>query len=351
MEDHAGVYLDHKMELLKARVKNRQQAVENDYVEEYVDINGIPEYFMHYPAEESDSVILFVHGGPGYANAYYSYIYKPKNKPFNLVYYDQRGAGKTQLKTPVTAEEVKFETLMQDLYESIKYLRKKYPGKKLILLGHSWGSVLGIEYVKRYQNTEDSVDAYIGCGQVINFKKQEYRAKEHLLKTVMATGKPEALEEYKACGDYPYNLNPENGMQEVMRFRNLQDKYGDVGYIDTDPITEDWLINSPTFGEADMDVLKNYLYVNSHLIATTLAEYEVDDLKEISIPMYFIQGKRDFQTESTYCEEYYNTISAPDKEFFWLENCGHLSYLEEPDTYNHILEEVCGRVRKVYAEK
>lgn len=347
MKDHAAEYLNQKMDILKGGLKQKESIDATDFEEEYVTVNDIQEYFLHYPAD-SDSVILFIHGGPGYAISYYGYKFKPENKEFNLVFYDQRGAGKTQLKNHSKAEDVNFENLINDLYKTVKYLRKKYAGKKLIILGHSWGSVLGIEYVRRYQ---DTVDAYIGCGQCIDFKKAEDRAKQHLLETIMGSEDAEALEEFKKLGDYPYDLNEEEGMQKVMQFRNLQSKCGDEGIVDSDPITEEWLLNSPIFGEEDMAILQKYLYVNSHLIGATLANYSIEDFKDYTIPMYFIQGRRDFQTESTHCEDYYMTINAPDKKFYWLENCGHLLYLEEPVLYNQILEEICGRVREVYAEK
>lgn len=344
-KDFAAEYVNAKLKILRKGLDNKE-LVEHDYEEEYVQINGIKQYFLHFPAQ-SDSVVLFLHGGPGYAIAYYGYKFKPKDKAFNLVFYDQRGAGKTQLKNHSTADEVNFEVLLQDLYETIAYLRVKYPGKRILLLGHSWGSTLGIEYVRRHM---DTVDAYIGCGQVVDFKKEEMRAKEHLHKVISELGDEDGLTELAVCGDYPWNLEPETAMNEIQRFRLLQMRFGDSGFRGGDELTEIMLTNSPIFGEEDMDILQNYLYVNAHLIGETLASYSVEDFKKYSIPIYFVQGENDYQTTTSYVEDYFEVLDAPDKKFYCLKDTGHLLYLEEPDLYNDMIREICKRVEKCYAK-
>ena len=57
---------------------------------------------------------------------------------------------------------------MDDIYTLSLILLKRFGHKKLYLLGHSWGSVLGINFVKRYP---ELIHTYIGCGQVVNMRK------------------------------------------------------------------------------------------------------------------------------------------------------------------------------------
>lgn len=343
MKDYAADYVNKKLEVLDQG--QLEKAVVSGYEEEYVKVNGIEQYFLHYPAD-ADTVVVFVHGGPGYAIAYYAYKFRPQNQEFTVVFYDQRGAGKTQLRNSSKAEEVTLENLIQDLDESVDYLKEKYPGKKIIILGHSWGSVLGMEYVKHHQ---DKVSAYIGCGQVVDFREGEMAAYEHLLRVIMEQEDAEGLEKLKECEGYPDNLmdvKPEDRMEMIMRFRNLQIKYKDAGFREGDEVTEKMLLESPTFGEEDLEILKNYLYVNSHLIGNALTVYSTKADKKFSIPIYFVQGRNDYQTTSSCVEDYCNSLDVPDKKFYWVENTGHLLYLEEPELYNQILNEICGRVRE-----
>lgn len=341
MKDYAAEYVNKKLEILGQFDYDKKVVDGMDYEEEYVEINGMKQYFLHYPGN-SDTVVLFIHGGPGYAIGYYAYKFKPEGKEFTSVFYDQRGAGKTQLKNPSKAEDVTFERLLQDLHESVTYIHSKYPDKKLILLGHSWGSVLGMEYVKHHQ---DTISAYVGCGQVIDFKKGEKRAYEHLLKAIMEQEDVEGMAELKKCEGYPDNLIPETAMEQIQEFRSLQVKYKDAGFRDGDEATEKMLLESPTFGKEDMEILKNYLYVNSHLIGNTLAVWSTEADTEFDIPIYFIQGRDDWQTPSVCVEEYCEIIEAPDKKYYEVENTGHLLYLEEPGIYNQILCEICERVK------
>lgn len=345
MRDYAAEYVDKKMEILEHQ--KFEKAMVTGYEEEYVKVNGIEQYFLHYPAKDSDTVVVFVHGGPGYAIGYYGYMFRPRNEEFSLVFYDQRGAGKTQFRNNSKPEEVTLETLLQDLDESVGYLKGKYPGKRIVILGHSWGSVLGIEYAKHHQ---DKVSAYVGCGQVVDFIEGERAAYKHLLKEIMDSQDNQALEELKECEDYPDNLlriSFDKRMQMIQKFRLLQIKYKDAGFREGDEATEKMLLESPTFGEDDMEILKNYLYVNNHLIGNTLTSYSTSDFKKFNIPVYFIQGRNDYQTTSSCVEEYCDSLDCPDKKFYWVENTGHLLYLEEPDLYNQFLDEICGRIREL----
>lgn len=72
---------------------------EKHYEEEFVQLNGVSHYLLHYRSKKADPVILFIHGGPGTTEAMMAYLveeYEERN--YNIVYYDQRGTGKTYLK-------------------------------------------------------------------------------------------------------------------------------------------------------------------------------------------------------------------------------------------------------------
>lgn len=54
---------------------------------------------LHYSKEGNRNVLLMLHGGPGAPNSYIGYFLEPYLNFCNVVYYDQRGAGKTQIKS------------------------------------------------------------------------------------------------------------------------------------------------------------------------------------------------------------------------------------------------------------
>jgi pimeloyl-ACP methyl ester carboxylesterase len=62
------------------------------------------------------------------------------------------------------------EQFISDLYELIVLLCKRFNKEKIYLIGHSWGSVLGIKTVQRYPQL---FHAYIGVGQASNTVETE----------------------------------------------------------------------------------------------------------------------------------------------------------------------------------
>jgi pimeloyl-ACP methyl ester carboxylesterase len=139
------------------------------YFEEYVPINGISQYFLHYPGNDGD-VMLVIHGGPGQSEAAFAYYTEPSPSVYTTVYYDQRGTGKTLRKNPTKGNDVTFQTLFEDLAETVLYLKQKYQKDRIIIQGHSWGCVLGLSYA--YQHPENLL-YYIGVAQVVDYLKGE----------------------------------------------------------------------------------------------------------------------------------------------------------------------------------
>lgn len=94
--------------------------------------------------------ILFIHGGPGAG-----FTEKQKelfdSKKFNIIFYDQRGAGKSKpylsLENNTTAE------LVEDIEKLLDFLDVE----KVILLGGSWGATLGLLYAIEYPHRVDGM--------------------------------------------------------------------------------------------------------------------------------------------------------------------------------------------------
>lgn len=303
--------------------------------DEYVRINDIKQYFLHYP-KNSDFVVLFLHGGPGQSEAQLSYKTILSDRVFSVVYYDQRGTGKTQSKNKSKPDAITLKKLLSDLEETVRHVRKKYPNKKLILLGHSWGSVLGMEYIKDHA---DKVDAYIGMGQVVNFKKGEKVAYERCLK--WATEKDK--KKLESIGDYPDCITAENVNVICPKFRKIQAKYKLTGYSGGNQELVKIFINSPIFSVTDIIQQIKALKLNVNLLKF-LAEYDITDRTHFSIPVYFICGENDWQVPSVVVKKYFRTIDAPDKELFSIREAGHLTDLDNPVEYNKALNLICERI-------
>src|SRR5262249_43258652 len=146
---------------------------------------------------------LFLHGGPGDATNPWGYLaFRSWLRDFTVVQWDQRGAGRTLGKSgPDIARTITLERMTQDGVELAEYLRKTLQKDKLILVGHSWGSLLGTLVSKA---RPDLFYAFVGTGQVADQTRNYNVAWEELLKKAQSLGDQTALEELRAIGPPPY---------------------------------------------------------------------------------------------------------------------------------------------------
>ncbi len=130
----------------------------------YVEIGGIEQWITIRGQDRSNPVLLFLHGGPGDATNPWGYAgFRSWLKQFTVVQWDQRGAGRTLGKTgPSLGPTITIERMVQDGIELTELLRKELKQDGLILVGHSWGSILGLLMVK---SRPDLFHAFVGTGR------------------------------------------------------------------------------------------------------------------------------------------------------------------------------------------
>jgi pimeloyl-ACP methyl ester carboxylesterase len=258
------------------------------FKEEYVEINGIQQYFLHY-CVPSEIVAIILHGGPGQSEAHLAH-YLSENWGFcNIVYYDQRGTGKTQIKNRTKSEDITLDTLVVDLKQTIGYLKRKYKTDKLIIIGHSWGSVLGTQYILKYPS--DCL-AYVGYGQVVD----------------MVRG-------------------------EIIRKKEKRGSGIDIGKL------LKIIFKSPIFERRDVIAALSGAKTNKNLMKT-LQTYSIWDVTEYQLPIYYILGRDDWQVPSVLAAEYFEKIGAPKKRLYFIENAGHMTDFDNPAEFSAALLDV-----------
>jgi proline iminopeptidase len=87
--------------------------------------------------------VIVLHGGPDFDHGYLLPELDQLSDSFRLIYYDQRGRGKSV--DNVAPRDV---TLASDL-DDIDRVRQHFGMDAVALLGHSWGAVLALEYALR----------------------------------------------------------------------------------------------------------------------------------------------------------------------------------------------------------
>lgn len=135
----------------------------------------------------------------GQTESFFAYVVEEyAARDYNIVYYDQRGAGKTWLKNRRSRPDT--ETLKNDLLEIVLYLKRTYGKEKIGILGHSWGSVLGSMFAMEHP---EHTLCYIGCGQVINILENERTGYAILKSVIEKGGSGKDRKKLQKIGEYP----------------------------------------------------------------------------------------------------------------------------------------------------
>lgn len=318
----------------------------NEYYEEYPKIGGIEQYLLHYPSQNKEApVLLYLHGGPGGTEAPYAFEFKKSwGDLFHMVHWDQRGTSKTFVKNPDSIPTM--ELLLEDLKSVIIYLLEKYKQEKIVLLGHSWGSVLGTLFIKQYPQY---IEYFIGVSQVIDMLENETVGFHKLCEVVSASHSQKDKRQMNAIGKYPVS-DYKSMSQKMMTVRKLQQKYG-LAYKPTlsDVIL---LLKSPVFGFSDLikSVNTKEQQANTGLLKELLSYslYQYDFKYEV--PIYFIFGETDYQAPYSVAEKYYKKIETSRKDIFLISGAGHNPMLEKPETFAKILSNINKKENSIHNE-
>ena len=297
-------------------------------------INGIEQYLFHAGTKYDNPVMLFLHGGPGFAESTLSYIFQEKwEEIFTVVHWDQRGAGKTFTKNPNQCTTI--DLLEEDLFGIVRYLKEKYHKQKIILFGHSWGTILGSIFVKIHPA---EIAYYIGTGQVINMFENERVGYEKVKELALRANDKKSLRELDNLGDYPGNNHGIAFKNKSAKLRAVQGKYNLAATGNASAILA--LIKSPIFKLSDITALMKMNKPNNEVIEFW-SKFDIrSESAEYKVPIYYILGENDWQTPHIISEEYFEKINAPRKKIYLIAEAGHMTMVDQPNLFFDTLVDI-----------
>lgn len=295
-----------------------------NWFEEYANINGAAHYLLHYRGPAGAPVLLFLHGGPGQSEALFAPQFAPLlQSRYNVVFYDQRGAGKTYAKTRQKPQGT--TQLLADLDAIVALLCRRYGAGRVTLLGHSWGSVLGTLYARQHPQR---VTAFVGVGQVVDMQQNERVGREALEAAILQAGNAEDAAALQRVGEYPPAVYSADVIKKIVQVRGLQQKYK----LAAGPTAREILtvLTGPIFRPSDIVWMAKALSTNEVLLKE-LWDYSLHSVPpRYEVPVFYIMGENDMQTPIPVARDYYKTIQAPRKAFFTVPNAGHGTMMDNP---------------------
>ena len=282
-------------------------------------------------ADKGNPILIFVHGGPGAVEMPFAWAFqRPWEDVFTVVQYDQRGAGRSYpLNDPATlAPTMTVERYRDDAIELIELLKKRYGKRKVVLLGHSWGSIVGLSVaIKRH----DLLYAYVCVGQGIDFREGERVGMAWTRAKVLAAGNSEAVAAIDALAPYPQG---EFTIAKADGWRKYAIPYGSLMYNKPD-------LNlyfqtprlSPEYSEADRKAWGKGSEFSVTTLWPQLADVSFTKVKKMDVPIVFLLGRHDYTVPSPVAAQWFAQVKAPSKKLVWLEHSAHMPMVEEPGNF------------------
>lgn len=309
---------------------------------EQVELNGTKQWILIRGNDRTKPVLLFVHGGPGSPEMPMMTNHAELEKRFVVVNWDQRGAGKSY-DPAVFDSSFTLQTFIDDAADLSRMLgqRFKQPGRdstKIYLMGHSWGTFLGVQTVQQHP---ELFRAYLGIGQVANQLVGEQMSYDWVLQQARAHQNKHQIATLMKFGRPPYT-SAQVWMDYVLPQRSMVAQYG--GSIHTGSLNKILFENLLLCREYTLSDKLNYLIgalkTIERLWPTVIATDLNQTTRTINVPFYIFQGVHDYQTPYAVAKNYFNTLEAPQKQFFTFAHSAHGPNLEEPKLFIQRIDEV-----------
>jgi proline iminopeptidase len=159
---------------------------------ETITIGGIPQSIWFRGISTSNPALILLHGGPGASeSALFRHYNSALEQHFTVVYWEQRGTGRSY-HPDIPPESMSISQFVRDLDEVVEQVRHRFNKEKVVLVGHSWGTVPGIIYASRHP---EKVSAYVGIAQVADVPEGRSLSYDFALSEAKKRGNAQAMAE------------------------------------------------------------------------------------------------------------------------------------------------------------
>jgi len=303
-----------------------------------ITLNGISQGMFIKSTNTDNPVLLFLHGGPGMPEYFLTRDYPTGlEEDFTVCWWDQRGAG-LSYSSAIPPETMTAEQYGKDTIAITNYLRDRFGKTKIYLMGHSWGSYIGLLTVN---TAPELFHAYIAIAQVTYQLKSENLTYQYMLeqyKELHNKSMVRKLEKSEVTMTIPL---PESYMRirdKAMHTLGIGTTH-DMKSVITGIFFPSLLNREYTITEK-VHLWRGKIFSKSSNLWNELLTMDFSqELTEVRIPVYFMHGVYDYTVSFTEAKSYFEKLRAPVKGFYTFENSAHSPIFEEPDKVRKILTE------------
>jgi len=282
-------------------------------------------------------VLLLLGGGPGIPEYLLESEYGTNlEKYFTVCYINYRGTGLSYDKN-IKRDNLTSEVYFNDCIVVTNYLRKRFNKEKIYLLGHSFGTYIGLNIANQHP---ELFMAYIAMSMIIDQCTSEKLAYQYMYRTYKDEGKTSRVKELdKYSKIFESNVVIDfDDTTTKQYFEKVRDSYmhelgigttHDMKSVITGIFIPSLRIKDFSFIEK-INIWKAKLFSSGAPVITDSFNFNAfETIGELKIPFYVFAGKYDYTTEYSLQQKYFDQVKAPEKKFYSFENSAHSPLFEE----------------------
>ena len=299
---------------------------------EKVRLGGVEQWILIRGNSDRKPILLKLHGGPGQAEMATVGLNKLLEQDFIVVEWDQRGAGKSAAAIE-PASGMTIDRFVEDTHELTSLLLARFHQDRLILVGSSWGSVIGLRAVQKYPA---QYRAFVSTGQIANFAVGMKLGYDFLVDEAHRRKDDDALTELIRIGAPPYLGTDARSRREV--FGKWLEAFGGLWHSESKFDRVGWMISSVEYAWPEKIRFTGAAEKSFELLLPQLAAVDMDAaVPKVEVPVYFAVGRYDHMAPFDVSHAYFDHLQAPAKTWVWFENSAHFPQWEEPEKFHDLL--------------
>lgn len=306
---------------------------------ESIMIGGVKQSILIQTEDPANPILFMLHGGPSMPvpgvssrGRDYALVTSTKQlvKHFTLVFWDQRGTGKSFSKN-IPSETMHLQQFISDANEIIDYLLERFKRPKLHLMAHSWGTVIGLSLASQYP---DKLYSYTAFSQITSWVENDKLCYHWLIEQARETNNQKALKELTEVGEPPYLESFQQwGLMRkwLLKYKSMVYDAGDKGsasYAKAAGI----MLGSPDYSLMDVfhSLVSGFKLSYSDPMIADLNRFDFfSEVPKLEIPVFFIHGAKETHVWAELVQKYFDQLEAPLKKLSWSQKSSHAFHLED----------------------
>lgn len=302
-------------------------AVQSTGIDEgaFVTINGIEQWIVIRGEDVANPVLLWLHGGPGGSGGSFATpLFRNWERDYTVVQWDQPGAGGTLGKNGEAGlANLTIERYTSDGIAVAEYLKKRLHIEKIVLMGISWGSIVGVEMAQR---RPDLFSAYVGTAQHASVAQGRRLGYELALERARQRGDATAIADLERIGPPPYQRVEDFAVRQryALRPETAGEAAAQAAWVKTVSSTP---AADASYVARGLPPVADGAQLFLKVLSATLDETQHWGARDLglafAVPVFVFHGANDINTPASLAMDFCAEIEAPAKACKLIPEAGH----------------------------